>query len=200
MKKLVMMCLVVSLVSVASAELVQNHDFSGVDETPWAHMGYAGWGGSWVDLTEDYFRTGGWGDGISYSNSALWQDTGAFFQPNTVYTLEVEWRDGVGSAAGTFDNIQLVLIQIDGAELWTDAATSLSGPNVGGLTWQTSTLVLDTAVTTSVVGDRIGVGARNMDLVGGAWMDINSVSLVPEPATMALLGLGGLMLRKRRKA
>ena len=59
MKKLVMMCLVVSLVSVASAELVQNHDFSAADETPWAHMGYAAWGGSWVDLTDDYFRTGG---------------------------------------------------------------------------------------------------------------------------------------------
>ena len=194
MKKLVMMCLVVSLVSVASAELVQNSDFSGVDETPWLHVGY--WG-SWVDLVDDYYRGAGYGDGISWSNNYVYQDTGATFQANTVYTMTIEWRDGLGSVAGTLDNVQLALSETTG---WSDVATSLSGPNIGGLTWQPATLVFDTATDPSVVGKGISVGVRNMDIVGGAWMDVNSVSLtVPEPATMAL-GLGGLLLRKRRKA
>jgi len=34
---------------------------------------------------------------------------------------------------------------------------------------------------------------------GDVWFDNFSVNTVPEPATMALLGLGGVLLRKRRK-
>lgn len=196
MKKLLTALLVLSLVSVASAEIVQNHDFSGEDESPWLHTGYAGWGGSWVDLTDDYFRGAGWGDGsISWSNNYVYQNTGATFAADTVYTLTVEWREGAGAAAGTFDGVQIALSETDG---WVDVATSLSVANVGGLTWQTTTLAFDTASNPGLVGLGIGVGVRNVDLVGGGWMDVNSVSLVPEPATMALLGLGGLLLRRKK--
>ena len=194
MKKLVMMCFVVVLASVASAQLVQNYDFSGADETPWLHAGF--WG-SWVDLTDDYYRGAGWGDGISWSNNYVYQDTGAVFQADTVYTMEIEWRDGGGQSAGSFDNVQLALQETTG---WTDVATSLSGSNVGGLTWQTATLVFDTGLNPDVVGKGIAVGVKNMDIVGGAWMDVDYVSLVPEPATMVMLGLGALLGLRRKNA
>ncbi len=46
------------------------------------------------------------------------------------------------------------------------------------------------------IGKAIGVGL----ISGGSWPEVDNatLTLVPEPATMMLLGLGGLLLRKRR--
>ena len=46
------------------------------------------------------------------------------------------------------------------------------------------------------IGKAIGVGL----ISGGSWPEVDNatLTLVPEPATMVLLGIGGLLLRKRR--
>jgi hypothetical protein len=158
------------LISVAGvqAELVQNYDFTGSTDSPWAHNGYTAWGGSWVDLTDDYGRTTGWGDGSSWSNSYFMQDLSATFQANTVYTMTVQWRDSTGQ--GT--NAQLVLYE---TSAYADVASVFTGIPAANV-WVTNTLVFDTASDPSIVGKNIGVAVRNHSLTGG-WMDLNYVSL-----------------------
>ena len=68
--------------------------------------------------------------------------------------------------------------------------------NTGMVTWTEHTLTLDTATTTGAVGaTELWVQVSSSD--GEFFVD--GMSLTPEPATIALLGLGGLLLRRRRR-
>ncbi len=47
----------------------------------------------------------------------------------------------------------------------------------------------------------LGVGATQLNLYAGdsvTLLDARTIDVIPEPATLALLGLGGLLLRRRR--
>lgn len=176
MKKILLALILASLMPMAFGELVQNHDFTGVDETPWSHSGYAGWGGSWVDLDDDYFRGCGWGDlATEWTNNAVWQDTGEVFLSNAIYLMEVEWGDGQASA--TLTDVQIALFD---ATTGLDIATTSTGPPAAGLTWYTNTVIVDTSMHPEVVGNNIGVGARNMSTVG-SWFDVNYISVTVDP-------------------
>lgn len=166
--------MMLAMVACAAAELVQNHDFSGATEYPWSHSGYAPWGGSWIDLAGDYFRGAGWGDGISSTNNAVWQDTSATFQPNTTYVMTAEWRDGEPDS-GKLGDVQLVIYDVTTG---LDVTTFNTGAPLEVTTWETDMIILDTSAYPGIVGDNIGVAVRNMDLVGGAWMDVNYISLI----------------------
>ena len=140
MKKLVMMCLVVSLVSVASAELVQNHDFTAGDDGAWGHTGY--WGSS---ISGDIAAISGWGNDLGWGNGAVWQDTGATYAADTVYTMTVEWK------APSNDISSMYLVFID-ALAWTDVAGVNAGPQtLDPENWRTDTFVLDTAAYPATV-------------------------------------------------
>jgi hypothetical protein len=169
MKKWVPICVALALAAGVQAELVQNYDFTGSTESPWSHAGYVAWSGSWVDLTDNYGRTTGWGDGVSWSNSYFMQDLSATFQSNTVYSMTVEWRDPTGQGTAA----QLVLYETTG---YADVATSLTSIPPANV-WVTDTLVFDTASDPTLVGKGIGVAVRNQH-TGGGWMDLNYVSLV----------------------
>jgi len=194
MKKVLLVFLVVSLVPAVFGEIVQNYDFSaGLDSwSTWSSYSWS-WPFAANDGTDDYVRMGGWGDDISWGCTAVWQDTGAVYQPDTEYTLTLEWRD----PASAPEIVETVWFGLLNATDWTDVSGALDGPAGAEDEWITATLTFNTASDPCVVGQGIGVGFRTTSSTT-CWVDINSISLVPEPATICLIGLGALALRRKR--
>ena len=173
MKKLLVVILVVSLVPAVFGELAQNYDFSsGLDS--WDTWSSYTWSVPFAMndpcTGDDLVRMCGWGyNAASWGCTAVWQDTGATYQPNTEYTLTVEWAD---PCHGGLD-VETVGLSLANASTWADVAADVYGPASATDEWVTAIL---------------------------AWVDINSMSLVPEPASICLIGLGSaLALRRKRK-
>lgn len=91
--------------------------------------------------------------------------------------LKLEFYDTSNALLGTF--AQLVPLATDGT--WTFASITATSPS--GTTWG------------KAIFDATGPWAGEAGTAQIAWDD---TSLVPEPATLALLNLGALLLRKRR--
>ena len=101
------------------------------------------------------------------------------------------------------------------ATMATPVATAAAGDLAGVFDWSTGVnydfelttadsggsypggVVFNANITaTGIVGDTFTVDV--LDGVNYAVLDTVTVTIVPEPATIALLGLGGLLLRKRK--
>ncbi len=189
MKRCICLMLVVLTASVACANLITNGDFdSGGD-----NWGYgSAWGNYfYTDGTDTVTSMGGWGDGWgnTWSNTSLWQDTGAVFQADTVYTMEVVWREAPGEAS--IESVMLLIQDTSSSTEWVDVASDWYSTSQG-TAWNTSTLTFDTADNSSVVGESIGVSFR-LTSADGTWIHVDSVTLVPEPTTLFLLGAGSVL-------
>ena len=199
MKKLLVVVLVASLVPAVFGELAQNSDFSaGLDS--WSTWSSYTWSVPFAMndpcTGDDLVRMCGWGyNNASWGCTAVWQNTGATFQADTEYTLTVEWRD----PSSAVEIVETVGLSLANASTWADVAADVYGPAAAEDEWTTAILTFDTATDPGLVGEGIGVGFR---ATSGtlAWVDINSISLVPEPASMALLGFGSMLMLRRRKA
>jgi len=204
MKKLIVFIVVLALAGMAQAELMTaNRGFELGDTTDWlaygAGSGINGWH-NWKDTVTvindgsayegDYYcelaitESEYWGFNVIWQGEAtiISADPGNLTMSAWVRSpdvpdpiLKLEYWDGVAMIS---DSVTHNAITMD--DTWQFITADFVAP----------------AGTTNV---RAVIGWDLAGDVGGAFeVDYDAVSLVPEPMTIALLGLGGLLIRRRR--
>ncbi|HBG26784.1 MAG: hypothetical protein A2Y10_05510 [Planctomycetes bacterium GWF2_41_51] len=204
-------CLGVVLCGIAQANLLQNGDFEQGD-VAWLgdHPSIPGW---------TYWGTDGWHmSDAGYVKDAkgmlVWWDSVGMYQDVFDVIVGQEYEFSVEAITKSADKLKgwdLVMRAEWTAENWatissTDigrfvGAKSESDPGDGTDTWKLIS-------GTSIAPEGAAHGKIYFQLVqAGDWgytggsvcFDNASVVLVPEPMTMALLGIGGLLFVRRRK-
>ena len=204
LKKLVVLVMILSVVAVAQANLLDNPSFEdngGGGSHPWW------WGGTddlgaqnWMDGEVFQAHSGEWLAAVMHWSGT---GTGNFYQDNIavsentdyVYTM---WAKRDGSAwVGTYN---MTVEWYGGANLLGESTLDITA-GITDTEWNQFSLD-----ATSMAGsDNACVMIEFVD-VGTDWtngcgkFDDASFAEVPEPATMALLGLGGLALLRRKRS
>ena len=128
------------------------------------------------------------------------------------YRIGLEWADSEGNSGGVrlpyytpgtwYENLLewdpdkrefYVRIAVRGGPILVAKTVTSSDPDFVGNDWPSQFNNID-RLAMSTVGDSYAPGAT-----GISYIDNIVVSQVPEPATLLLLGLGGLLLRRRRR-
>jgi hypothetical protein len=223
MKKLLVLMLVLAVASIASAELFLNGDFeagawsgggsgSGGGGTPWGWQPYppqyqtsgGSDGGAWMQLDQSAAPyTGTW----NWAWSGVWTDSFAT-SGGTDLTISGMAQHLAGDATLraflSYHDADGLRVDING-----DGISEVLGNGTGQnpyhpdrilLTWDT-TAGWDAFSTDIVVPLGFGITQMNVtfsveDAPGAVGVD--ELSLVPEPITIGLLGLGGLFIRRRK--
>lgn len=127
------------------------------------------------------------------------QDLGVLAQTNTIYTVKVNVHDQIGGAFPTVLEVDLLA----GATVLDDV-DSFTAPPDGAMSVYTATVTTGATVPTGNLSVRLlsgGGGTDGSTFATGIFDNVSITSQpVPEPAALALLGVGvvGLMQRRRR--
>lgn len=205
MKKLIMLLAVVALGSTVSAALIPivNGDF---EDPAMGIGGYSAGANGWttytgaVDTYNNNAGTAGAQVGIINAFSGcVYQPLAATIEADTVYTLSMDVFIQSPVSPG-WDPAQayvyLALQSQSGGDLATVGAIG-NHASVDGFatdTWYTITCEFDSSTDPS----RVGQGLQVLTWDANVFIDNIQLDAVPEPATMAILGLGGLLIRRKR--
>ena len=201
MKKVLLLFALLAVTGIASAELLTNGGFEDGDTGQLGSVAIPGWnswnGSGWhhddagavidskamklwwddAGLFQDFAATAG----VSYDFSVQCMDfSGDTAAVNWNGLIKAEFYDGVGGQLlaqdlERFDSDNTV----NPDDTWVQIGDSIVAP-VGTVTGRIVLMAVDWH-----------------DGIGGS-IQFDNASVVPEPATFALLGLGGLLLRRRR--
>ncbi len=225
MKKVMVILALIAMTGIANADLVMDgSDFAAGPANGWVNNTVTTppdfWGSGWgvADLRQNIIGgnlvlqtnivntiTDGsdpyWAPGnvLMESNGYYESDWGEFTGQNVTFSFEV-LSNNLAGAIDTQGNpivTEAFIKVLDAGGSWATTQEVYEPLTVG--THTMTLLNVDPSLATPSVQVGFRVIAGN-DYVGSGTDDLQAViSTVPEPATMALLGLGGLFLSRRKK-
>lgn len=183
MKKLFLLMLVLSVACSASAAIIEFSDSTLLS------MGVGGSEDSTLDAITDIAGDPGVQFDITFDDEAGWQDIAiAKYSPavgiGDTWTVKVKNVSADGKYVAVYPFFQV--------DSWTYHQGT--GVNLAYGAEVVLTMVNPAATTTSSVGIKVATDTWMNREIGGS----GAIQVIPEPATMVLLGLGSLVLRRKR--
>ena len=208
MNKLLVIVMVLALVGVSNADMLTNGDFQTGNASGWGT-----WGGTAVTDQDNggvalpstgRSSAGGYGDYAgkawgpwwgAWGNSGHNQVFAASAGQSCTMTGDLVMLSNDAITSNAFGVLKLVFKDAGGTEICGQdlgQVNAASTPDV----WQNLSLTAVAPAGTATVEALALFFQPNGDGVGAMYYD--NITLTPEPATLALLGLGGLVLRRRK--
>jgi len=166
------------------------------------------------DLT-DWIDVPGWSSDTTASNSGIqsglpgvtdgiWAgylyncDPSVYNLTEHIIQLDEEFILQVDAQNNSTDNTPALLEISLFIDSYGDRITVLSKTVEVSDTWNTYTLDFYSNTFPDVY-NKIGIELANVTASGESWINIDNIQFVPEPATIALLGLGAIALLSRKR-